>query len=145
MKLSTRVRFGLRIMVQIAAEGDAEPVFARRIAAAQAISEAYVDQILMPLRASGLVVSFRGRAGGYQLARPASSITALEVVEALDGRLSLVDCADNSAACNRVATCVTHRVWKRLSTVIRQTLVGITLDDLRREQEGLHRVADYVI
>lgn len=145
MKLSTRVRFGLRIMVQIAGENDRKPVFAGRIAATQGISEAYVDQILMPLRAGGLLVSRRGRSGGYLLAHPAEEITVLDVVEKLEGRLSLVDCTDSPDSCERSSFCAAHRLWLRLSDTIRETLDGVTLADLQQEQASLMPIVEYVI
>ncbi|NOY80435.1 MAG: Rrf2 family transcriptional regulator [Kiritimatiellaeota bacterium] len=145
MKLSTRVRFGLRIMMQIASECSRKPVFAGRIAATQGISEAYVDQILMPLRAGGLLVSRRGRSGGYLLARPAEQITVLEIVETLEGRLNLVDCTENPASCERSPFCATHRLWCRLSDTIRETLEAVTLADVQEEQEALTPIVEYVI
>ena len=118
---------------------------ARRIAAKQGISEAYVDQILMPLRAGGLLVSRRGRSGGYLLGRPAEEITVLDIVEVLEGRLSLVACTEEPSSCERADTCVAHIVWARLSTVIRETLSEITLAELEEKTLELNQVTDYVI
>jgi len=145
MKLSTRVRFGLRIMVQIAAESDPRPVFSRRIAAQQDISEAYVDQILLPLRAGGLLVSQRGRSGGYRLAKPASEITALEVVEVLEGEIRMVDCICRPSACKRTATCSTRPVWVKLNQSIRECLAAVTLEQLRQDSRLLAQKLDYTI
>ena len=135
MKLSTRVRFGVRIMLQIAMEGRDKPVFARVVAERQEISEAYVDQILMPLRAGGLLLSRRGRTGGYQLAHDANDITILDIVELLEGRLTMVDCTDGESNCPRLPTCAASRVWTRLSAVIRENLThGIEYRHLFRIQ-----------
>jgi Rrf2 family protein len=145
MKLSTRVRFGLRIMVQIAAEGDSQPVLARRVAAAQAISQAYVDQILVPLRAGGLLRSQRGPRGGFQLSRPADQITVLDIVEVLEGKLNLIDCVDSPNSCDRLVGCVTHPVWRKLTRAIQDTLSGITLAELRSDYEAMVCATNYVI
>lgn len=145
MKLSTRTRFGLRIMVQIAVEGDEFPVFARRIADTQDISQAYVDQILLPLRTGGLLRSLRGRRGGYLLSRPASAITVLDVVEVLEGPLSLVACLDEEEECERSPSCVTRRVWKGVANTIRETLGSITLEELKKQQKQLQTPDNYVI
>ena len=145
MKLSTRVRFGLRIMVQIAAECDVRPVFSRRIAAQQDISEAYVDQILLPLRAGGLLVSQRGRSGGYRLAKPASQITALDVVEVLEGEISMVDCICRPGSCKRAPACPTRQVWVKLNQSIRECLAAVTLEQLRLDSRLLEQKLDYTI
>ena len=145
MKLSTRVRFGLRIMVQIAAEGIEKPVFSRRIAATQHISEAYVDQILLPLRTGGLLVSVRGRSGGYRLARPAPDISVLDVMRVLEGDLNLVECVGQPAKCARVPICPTRRVWETLTKNIAQTLRKVTLEELCKDDARLKAAVDYSI
>ena len=145
MKLSTRVRFGLRIMTQIAAEGEKQPVFARRIAAAQGISEAYVDQILMPLRSGGLLQSRRGRHGGYQLAKAADEVTALDVLETLEGQLTLVECVADPSNCERLAGCVTHKVWRKATYALRDALKSITFSELKKDHHQVMDAANYVI
>ena len=145
MKLSTRVRFGLRIMVQVAVGEDSGPVMARLIAAQQGISEPYVDQILMPLRAAGLLRSLRGRNGGYLLGHQAETITVLDVLEALEGKLALVECLDNDKICDRLAACVTHGVWKECSDVLIKILSATTLAELRERHNQLQDAIDYVI
>lgn len=147
MKLSTRVRFGLRIMAQIALDCTDRPVFSRYIAAKQEISEAYVDQILLPLRTGGLLVSQRGRSGGYRLARPATEISVLDVVETLEGPLCLVDCVDDPKACVRVSACGTRGVWRTLTAAVRETLRATTLAAICEEQNRLtnEAVTDYNI
>jgi Rrf2 family protein len=141
MKLSTRVRFGLRIMVQIAAQMHERPVFSRKIANEQNISEAYVDQILLPLRAGGLLVSQRGRAGGYRLSRPAEQISVLDVIQVLEGDLCLVDCVASPASCPRRDTCPTYPVWDVLTHTVRHTLGGITIGQLVRDPAAAARAA----
>ena len=139
MKLSTRARYGLRIMIQIARSNSHRPVLARELAEEQNITPAYVDQILIPLRGSGMVVSFRGRHGGYKLGEDPENISALEVVETLEGPLSLVDCVEDCQACDRVGTCATHGVWRALVKAMRDKLNSYTVAGLAREQEALEQ------
>jgi len=146
MKLSTRVRFGVRIMLQVSLESQAGlPVLARRIAVEQNISEAYVDQILIPLRSGGLLKSRRGRCGGYHLARPAQEITILEIVEILEGKITLIDCITVPDSCDRGQACVTRSIWERLAEAIRSSLGEITLADLRDSQQKNNPVIDFTI
>lgn len=145
MKLSTRVRFGCRIMVQVAAEGEIRPVFSRRIAQQQDISEAYVDQILLPLRAGGLLISQRGRTGGYRLAKPADQITVLNIVEVLEGEINMVDCIRNPESCKRTITCPTRPVWSSLNTAIQDCLAAVTLEQLCADSKTLDKQFDYDI
>ncbi len=145
MRLSTKARFGLRIMLQIAADGKDGPVFSRRIAEMQNISEAYVDQILMPLRAGGLLISRRGRQGGYQLAERPEKVTILDIIEVLEGKINLVDCVDNSKYCERVTGCATHKIWSDLAATIREKLSQTTLASLVAEQDKLKQTSDFVI
>ena len=142
MKLSTRTRYGLRIIIQIARNGNHKPVLARQLSEEQGITPAYVDQILIPLRGSGLVISFRGRHGGYKLGEDPDNVTALDVVETLEGPLSLVECVEDCQACDRVGTCVTHDVWKSLVKVLRDKLGGYTIADLATRQEELEQEAE---
>mgnify|MGYP006295990787 CR=1 FL=1 len=130
MRLTTRVRYGLRLLVQIAEESEAGPVLARRLSEKQGISPAYVDQILIPLRKSGLIGSQRGRKGGYFLAKPAQAITVLDVLETIDGSLNLVDCVAAPDTCSRSGFCGTRAVWQNLTEQVRRTLGRQTLSSL---------------
>lgn len=144
MKLSTRFRFGVRIMLQVAMTEKNGPVLARHLARDQAITPAYADQILFALRTGNLLVSQRGRTGGFHLARPAREITVLDIYEALEGPISLVDCIDKADACERTGGCVTREVWSALSKALRSTLQGYTLAKLCEMQQG-QQVGDYSI
>mgnify|MGYP006295170557 CR=1 FL=1 len=135
----------MRIILQIAVEGEKQPVFARRIASSQGISEAYVDQILMPLRAGGLLQSRRGRKGGYQLAMPASEISVLDVVEMLEGQLSLVECVEDPAFCDRRPVCVMTKIWETASESLRSILRKITLAELKKQRRASEFRPNYVI
>lgn len=122
MKLSTKPRYGLRILAQIAADGgDDAPVSGKEVARKQDISIAYIEQILIPMRNAGLVRTVRGRNGGYILDRPAEEISLLEIIELFEGRLELVSDRDQNSATN---------IWNQLTASLRKETSAITVADL---------------
>jgi Rrf2 family protein len=146
MKFSTRVRFALRIMVQIAGEEGDKPVFSRKIAATQGISEPYVDQILLPLRTNGLLTSVRGRSGGYRLARTAKTITLLDIVQAVEGEFQLVDCLGDLKNCKRAPRCATREAWQMITENMQRDMKSVNLAALVARQATLQQGAsDFVI
>jgi Rrf2 family protein len=118
--------------------GGNEPVLMRDIASRQDLPEKYLEQVLIPLRNTGLVRSVRGARGGYMLARDPSEITLLEIVEACIGDVTMVDCTEDPGYCSRVDNCATSVVWKELTEAIRGSLESKTLADLVDIQKGLH-------
>jgi Rrf2 family protein len=130
MKLSTRTRYGVRLMVALALNYGKAPVFLKDIAKSENISEKYLSLIIIPLRSVGLVSSIRGAHGGYNLAKEPSQITLKEVVDVLEGDCSLVDCVKNPSACSRVPICASHDIWAIIGAKISETLNSITLDML---------------
>lgn len=134
LKLSTKARYALRAMVELACREGNGPVQLREIAKAQAVSPKYLEQLTMSLRNAGLVNSERGPNGGYWLAKPAYRITALDVVSAAEGPVTLLDCVGQASACQRSAGCAARRLWTRVSAAISDTLEQVTLADLREEQ-----------
>ncbi|NPV02505.1 MAG: Rrf2 family transcriptional regulator [Brevinematales bacterium] len=132
MKISTRSRYGLRLMFELALRYEEPLVQLKTVAEAQEISEKYLSQIIIPLRSAGLVDSERGAQGGYRLSRPPAEITVRHIVEALEGSLYPVDCA-GTKKCRRSKACPTIDVWKKLGDMIIDTLDGITLEDMIRD------------
>ena len=132
MKLSTRARYGVRLMLALAQNYGKEPVYLKDIAKQEEISEKYLSLIIMPLRGIGLVNSVRGAYGGYNLAKDPSQITLKEIVDILEGDCSLVDCVKDPSSCPRVSTCVSHDVWAAIGGKISETLSSITLDMMVR-------------
>jgi Rrf2 family protein len=130
MKLSTRARYGVRLMVELALNYGKGPVFLKDISKRQNISEKYLSLIIIPLRGVGLVNSSRGAYGGYSLAKDPSQITLKEIVNVLEGDCSLVDCVKNPSVCPRVPLCATHDVWAMIGGKISETMNSITLDML---------------
>ena len=132
MKLSTRSRYGLRLMFSLAMHENKGPLQLSEISVQEEISEKYLGQIVIHLRAAGLVNSVRGAQGGYYLSRSPDEITVLDVVECLEGDLSIVDCTDHPDGCGRQSQCAAVEIWKLLSDRIRATLKELTLTDMVR-------------
>ena len=132
MRISTRGRYALRAMVDLALHADAGPVLRQDIARRQEISADYVAQLFRRLRAVGLVEGVKGPGGGYRLARDAATISAGDVVRAVEGPLAVVRCVvpGSEPSCDRVDHCVTHLLWKRLSETMGEFLDSVTLRDL---------------
>ena len=139
MKLSTRTRYGVRLMVALAANYGKSPVFLKDIAKGENISEKYLSLIIIPLRAVGLVNSIRGAHGGYNLTKEPSQINLKEIVDILEGDCTLVDCVKNPSSCSRVPICASHDIWAIIGEKISETLSSITLDmlvKLNQEKAG---------
>ena len=136
MKLSTKGRYGLRAMVDIAGNGGEGAVSISSIAQRQNLSESYLEQLMSLLRKAGSIESVRGAGGGYRLARTPQSISVGEVLRALEGDLNPVECSALLGAgepCAAEDTCVTKYVWQRISQSINETVDQIFLSDLLRE------------
>ncbi len=133
MRISTRGRYGLRAMVDMALYGGGGPVALREVAARQGVSESYLEQVFATLRKNGLVNAQRGSQGGYQLGRPAKEITVGDVLRVLEGPIAPVDCVDQSDAgrhCEREDFCATRPFWQQLRNQISSFLDSVTLQDL---------------
>jgi Rrf2 family cysteine metabolism transcriptional repressor len=131
IRISTRGRYALRAMVDLALHADGEPVLRQDIAERQDISADYVAQLFRPLHAAGLVEGVKGPGGGYRLARDAAVITANDVIRAVEGPVAVVRCTlPEDDSCDRASECVTHLLWARLSAVMTEFLDSATLQDL---------------
>jgi Rrf2 family protein len=141
IRISTRGRYALRAMVDLALHADEGPVLRQDIAERQEISADYMAQLFRRLHTAGLVEGVKGPGGGYRLARGAATISAGDVVQAVEGPVAVVHCTlpGDEPSCNRVDRCVTHLLWKRLSAVMTEFLNSVTLQDLCDEAERLHR------
>ncbi len=130
MKLTTKVRYGTRAMLELALHQGEEPLSLREVAERQGISAKYLEQLLAALQAAGLVSAVRGPRGGYILARPAEAITLRQIYEALENTDGFVSCTVNPRVCERADQCVTQEVWARLYAACMQILEDTTLADL---------------
>ena len=133
MKLSTRSRYGMRLMLDLALKSGGGSVFLKDIAREEQISEKYLSLIIIPLKSAGLVRSTRGAHGGYTLGRPAEEINLKEIVTVLEGEICLVDCVKDSGICSRASICASRDLWETLSETIAETLELVTLADLARK------------
>lgn len=130
MRISTRTRYGTRLMLNLGLHYGKGPVLLKDIAKEEDISEKYLSQIIIPLKSAGLVRSIRGAHGGYMLAKEPSQITLKEIVGILEGDLSFVECVKNPSVCNRTTLCTTRKIWNHLEEKIQEVLNRIKLSDL---------------
>ena len=131
MKLSTKGRYGLRAMIDVAVFSGKEAISLNSIAERQHISEGYLEQLMAKLKKAGIVTSTRGAMGGYQLAREPEEISVGDILRALEGSLKAVECAglDAQESCQESEFCVTKYVWKRMNESITRTVDEMKLSD----------------
>lgn len=141
MRISTRGRYALRAMVDLAQHRENDPVSRQDISDRQEISADYLAQIFMDLQSAGLVAGVKGPGGGYRLLREPSLIRAGDVVRAVEGPVAVVHCAlpcpEEGPVCRRIDRCVTHHLWKRVSDAVTEVLDSVTLEDLADESAQL--------
>lgn len=137
MKVSRKVQYGIRAILELAMNYGKGVVPVSDIAKAQGISVKYLEHIMAPLRKGGIVMANRGIAGGYALKRPPWEIKIWEVLEALEEQAEPVACLDNSAQCERIRTCKARPLWAGLSRHIRGALDRVTLQDILDKGETL--------
>lgn len=131
MKLTTKCRYGTRAIIEIARNfAKGETTKRKDISAHQGIPESYLENILTALKNHGLVVTVRGPKGGFSLRRPPSTINMLEVVTALQGSLSPVDCLDGAPGCDKCTLCDARGLWMKLKIAQEKVLSDVTLQDL---------------
>ncbi len=140
MKLSTKGRYGLRALVDLAIHSGDAPVSIQSIAARQNISERYLEQLMGAMKKAKLVTSTRGAQGGYRLARPAEEISVGDVLRALEGDLRAVACPaeeEGEDGCANSGSCVTRYVWQRVNESIRQAVDTIWISQLASQGKAL--------
>lgn len=153
MKVSTKSRYGLAAMVDLAQHFGEGPVALRSVALRQRVSEHYLEQLVSSLRKAGFVRSIRGAQGGYELAMEPSSITVGDIVRAMEGPIAPVDCllsekGPHNPYCNKTEGCIRRDIWLKMGDSINQTLDSITLETLcleaqcaaNREERGGNKV-----
>ena len=130
MKISTRGRYGTRMMLDLAAHHDQGPTPLREIAKRQDLSVKYLEQLIIPLKAAGYIRSVRGARGGYTLAKKPDKINVGQIIKVLEGGLSLVDCVEDPKVCEREKNCPTRDIWLRMSQRLMEELSSLTLRDV---------------
>lgn len=130
MKMSTRMRYGLRFILNLAEHYGNEPLFLKKISDEEEISEKYLSQIVLYLKKAGLITSIRGAKGGYVLAKKPKEISLNDVYDAIEGKMMILDCLKNQDNCNRSVDCVFRSVWGDINETIKLKLESITLSDI---------------
>ena len=130
MRLSTRGRYGTRMMLDLAANYDNGPIPLREIAKRQELSVKYLEQLIIPLKSAGLIRSVRGARGGYVLAEKPEQISVGQIIDILEGGLSLVDCVEDPNTCEREKACLTRDIWLRMSERLMEELSCLSLRDV---------------
>ena len=144
MKISTKGRYALRLMLDLAMNNTGEPVRIKDIAARQEISDKYLEQIISTLNKAGYVKSIRGPQGGYRLTREPEKYTVGMILRLTEGSLAPVPCLDDEInSCGRQDSCVTLRLWQMLNTAISDIVDKVTLADLMEWHEEIS--GNYVI
>lgn len=144
MRISTKGRYALRLMLDLATNSSGTPIRLKDVARRQNISEKYLEQIISVLNKAGYVRSIRGPQGGYVLQKAPKDYTVGMILRLTEGSLSPVECVEDGAAgCDREESCVTRILWQKLNDAINDVVDNVTLDDLLEWQaEQIH---DYVI
>lgn len=130
MRLTTRSRYGTRLMLDLAQNDGSGPVSISEIARRQNISVKYLEKIITRLKKNGFIISKRGPKGGHILARPANGISIGEIVRAMEGESALIRCAETGKVCEREVKCKMHNVWLQASQAMMDRLDSIKLADL---------------
>lgn len=129
MKLSTRSRYGTRMMLDLARHFDQGPVHLSDIADREAISVKYLEQLIIPLKKEGLIKSIRGPKGGYVLNRPPGDITFAQIIRILEKASSLTDCVEDPDSCEKSPDCPTREVWVQATRSMYEHFNAVTLAD----------------
>lgn len=152
LRVSSRGRYGVKVVFELARRYGQGPVSLMVVARAQGVSESYLEQLMPALKRAKLVEAVRGASGGYELAAPPDQVTVGDVVRALEGPIRLTTCTgDEPHDCPELEQCIGPDVWSRVQDVLEQTMDGISFGALMRQQRefvvdrqpGLARVLAY--
>ena len=144
MKLSTRTRYAVRAMIELAKHDLNRPLQLKIIAERQEISVKYLEQLMAVLKSAGHIKSIRGSKGGYVLARAPNQIAISDILHCVEGPISTVECVEDSSRCSRTADCAAREVWMRVEQAIENVLNSITLQDVADMASG-KKQSDYQI
>lgn len=145
MKLSTKGRYGLKAMFELALHYGEGPIPLKNIADSQRISEHYLEQLIAVLRKNGLVKSVRGAQGGYMLIDAPSKITVGSIIRVLEGDIAPADCViEDNNMCDREAKCVTKLVWLKIRDSINEVIDSITLEDMLDDYKDINDDSEYM-
>lgn len=136
MKLSTKGRYGVKAMVELALNYGSDPISIKTISLSQNISEYYLEQLFAPLRKANLVKSIRGANGGYVLSREPKDISIAEIINVLEGPIEISGCVEGSV-CDNEDTCATKLLWEKIKNSIDEVMDSITLQDIVNDDEKI--------
>ena len=142
MNISTKGRYAVRALLDLALQPTGEPTLIKDISKRQGISDLYLEQLFNRLKTAGLLRSIRGPKGGFMLNKPAVEIKLIDILEAMEGPIAPVDCVDNATLCTRADSCVTRDVWAEMKKVMVEMLESTTLEDLVKLENGKSSGAD---
>jgi len=146
VKFSAKGEYGVRAILDIALDQKSGPVQVKEISKRQAIPERFLEQVMASLKKAGLVEAFRGAQGGYILAKSASKISLADVIQALEGPLTLMECVseESSQRCDQVSLCVIRDVWIGVQSAIVEALASITIDDMCKKKRDKENTVGYM-
>lgn len=130
IRISTKGRYGTRLMLQLARHYGEKAVVLKTVADEEGISIRYLEQIIIPLKINRLVKSIRGTGGGYVLARAPEDIRLSDILQAVEGSCCLVECLEDEDFCDKVRTCPTYDIWKEATAILKRYFDAITLKDI---------------
>lgn len=130
MKFSTKTRYGLRAMVELASDNSGEGVYQKDISKNQDISLKYLDQIIHSLKVAGLIANVKGKKSGYVITRKPSEITIYEIHKAFENDICVIDCMSSNYLCDRMVGCTVQIFWKGLNQVVLEYFKNTTLEDI---------------
>ena len=145
MKLSTKIRYGTRAVIDIAQNSENGRTMLKDIAARQSLSPKYLDHILSAIRRAGLIKNIRGKGGGYILTKTPASITVKDIVEAVDGPFEPIECLSNTKTCKKVQSCGTRDVWLRMKEAVDDVFEEATVQSLLEKNSLNMKHSDYSI
>lgn len=134
MKLSTKGRYGVKAMVDLAIHYGDAPVSIKTISKRQNISEYYLEQLFSPLRKAGLIKSIRGAQGGYVLNKTPDQIKVSDVMYVLEGPIEIAECIDG-VECDNIDCCATRLLWEKIKNSIDEVMTSITLQDIANDYD----------
>lgn len=138
MKLNTKIRYGLRTMIEISMNAGTTGLLQKDIAERQEIPLKYLDKIISELKSAGLIVNVAGKRSGYVLGNSSGNISVYDIYKAFEGKLSIINCVDDNSYCCRSETCSSREFWDYLNTEMEAIMLGKSLNQLAKRQQVLN-------
>jgi Rrf2 family protein len=133
MKINTKIRYGLRIMIELGLHKGKDGMFQKDIAKNQQLSEKYLDPLIASLKTSGLIINVKGKKSGYMLNKPADEITVYDIYRAFEPELSIIHCTNKPVTCFVSRICVANEFWQGLNDTMTKYMMKTTLQDMLKK------------